>query len=116
MKALFTLLTSIGGEGWSDAALAVKKDLGVVIKVVGVGYGLEWEDIYLDWAAKCGVEEDGCVLVRPDFFVAWRAQEGGNETQRLGELMRTVLGFTEHDIIEHSNGKTHLKLANGLSS
>jgi hypothetical protein len=92
-KGQFTLFTGIGGEGWHEAALAVKTKMNVEIKVVGVGYGLEWEDVYLDWAEKCGIEEDGCVLVRPDFFVAWRAQESGNEAERLVKVMRTVLGF-----------------------
>jgi hypothetical protein len=115
-KGNFTLLTSIGGEGWRDAALAIKKDLGVNIKVVGVGYGLEWEDTFLDWVAKRGVEEDGCVLVRPDFFVAWRAREGGDETQRLGNVMRTVLGFTEKNGNDISNDEIPVKSANGTSS
>jgi hypothetical protein len=92
-KGQFTLFTGIGGEKWNDAALEVKKGLNVEIGVAGIGYGLEWEDIYLDWAEKRGVEEDGCVLVRPDYFVAWRAQESGNEAERLVKVMRAVLGF-----------------------
>jgi hypothetical protein len=92
-KGQFTLFTGIGGDGWKVAAEAVKKELGVAIKVAEIGRGLEWEDTYLDWADKCGVEEDGCVLVRPDYFVAWRAQESGNEAARLVEVMRGVLGF-----------------------
>jgi hypothetical protein len=92
-KGRFTLFTGIGGDRWSDAALAVKRDMNVEIKVAGIGYGLEWEDIYLDWAEKRGVEEDGCVLVRPDYFVAWRAQESGNEVKRLVNVMRAILGY-----------------------
>ena len=94
-KGQFTLFTSIGGESWKDAAQAIKNDMGVDINVVGIGYGLEWEDTYLEWAAKCGVEEDGCVLVRPDFFVAWRAQESGQEVERLRKVMKKILGFAE---------------------
>jgi hypothetical protein len=107
-KGHFTLITSIGGDGWKDAALGVQKEMGIEIKVVGIGNGLEWRDVYLDWADKSGVEEDGCVLVRPDYFVAWRAQESGNETERLLNVMRTVLGFNE-------NSKTNAKVANGVS-
>jgi hypothetical protein len=105
-KGQFTLFTGIGGEGWSDAALAIKKDVGVDIKVIGIGYGLEWEDRYLHWAEKCGVEEDGCVLVRPDFFVAWRAQESGQEIERLGKAVRSVLGFDKQGAIKAVNGET----------
>lgn len=91
-KGHFSLFTGIGGEKWRDAADAVKQELGVSVKVVGIGLGLEWTDTYLDWEEKRGVEEDGCVLVRPDFFVAWRAQESGDERERLVEVMRSILG------------------------
>lgn len=93
-KGKFALFTGIGGEVWQSAALAVKKQLGVDITVAPVGRGLKWEDTYLDWTEKCGVEEEGCVLVRPDCFVAWRSQGGGSESERLLEVMRTVLGFS----------------------
>jgi hypothetical protein len=104
-KGQFTLFTGIGGERWSDAALAIKKDVGVDIKVIGIGYGLEWEDRYLHWAEKCGVEEDGCVLVRPDFFVAWRAQESGQEIERLGKAVRSVLSFDKQGAVKDVNGE-----------
>lgn len=94
-KGHFTLFTGIGGDKWRDAALAVKTKLGVKVKVVGIGIGLEWADVYLDWEDKKGVEEDGCVLVRPDYFVAWRAQESGDETERLVKVMASILGRTE---------------------
>ena len=38
------------------------------------------------------MEEDGCVLVRPDLFVAWRAERSGDEVGRLLEVMRGILG------------------------
>ena len=91
-KGRFTLLTGIGGEGWLRAAETVTSRLGVEVKGVGIGVGLEWEDVYLDWEEKAGVEEDGCVLVRPDLFVAWRAERSGDEVGRLLEVMRGILG------------------------
>lgn len=114
-KGHFTLFTGIGGDAWKDAALAVQKDLGVNVKVVSIGYGLEWEDIYLDWTDKCGVEEDGCVLVRPDYFVAWRAQESGSEAERLGRVMRKVLGREEKiGGEEGANGQVRVEATNGV--
>ena len=39
------------------------------------------------------IEEDGCVLVRPDRFVAWRSMELSDHCdQKLGEVMKAVLG------------------------
>jgi hypothetical protein len=90
-KGRFTLFSGMGGEAWSSAADAVEKELSVEIKVVGIGRGLEWEDVYLDWESKKGIEEEGCVLVRPDCFVAWRAVESGDEEVRLRRVMRAVL-------------------------
>ncbi|KAF2131451.1 hypothetical protein P153DRAFT_286624 [Dothidotthia symphoricarpi CBS 119687] len=96
-KGKFALFTGIGGEGWGVAAETIKKDLGVDITMVNVGIGLEWEDVYLDWDEKRGVEEDGCVLVRPDYFVAWRAQSSGDEVARLTRVMCSVLGLAESE-------------------
>ncbi len=39
------------------------------------------------------VEEDGCVLVRPDRFVAWRSMELADDCEsKLKEVMKAVLG------------------------
>jgi hypothetical protein len=49
--------------------------------------------VYWDWARMREVEEDGCVLMRPDRFVAWRAQtmvEGCGE--KLLVVMKSILG------------------------
>lgn len=91
-KGAFTLLTGIGGDGWRTAAQLVQHTLGVEVNVVGIGIGLEYEDVYLDWDGESGVEEDGCVLVRPDLFVAWRSKSAGEESLRLLAVMRRVLG------------------------
>ncbi|KAF1833597.1 hypothetical protein BDW02DRAFT_500392 [Decorospora gaudefroyi] len=92
-KGQFSLFTGIGGEGWVAAAAAVEQRFGVPVKVVRVGPGLDWADVYLEWDVKRGVEEYGCVLVRPDYFVAWRAQECGDEVGRLLKVMGSILGI-----------------------
>ncbi|KAF2704631.1 2,4-dichlorophenol 6-monooxygenase [Pleomassaria siparia CBS 279.74] len=95
-KGHFTLFTGIGGDAWRDAAWSVYEKFDVDIKVVGIGRGLEWEDVYMDWETKKGVDEEGCVLVRPDRFVAWRAKDGGREGERLTRVMMAVLGLSPH--------------------
>ncbi|KAF2266956.1 hypothetical protein CC78DRAFT_490816 [Lojkania enalia] len=90
-KGGFSLFTGIGGDGWKAAAEGVSKELGMEIKSVSIGPGQDWEDAYLDWVDKRGVQEDGAVLVRPDFFVAWRANESGNELERLRKALKSVL-------------------------
>lgn len=91
-KGVFSLFTGIGGDGWKAAAKALSDELGIVIDAYSIGWEQDWEDVYRDWARKCEVEEDGCVLVRPDRFVCWRAMEGGGEGERLSKVMRKVLG------------------------
>ncbi|KAB2574199.1 2,4-dichlorophenol 6-monooxygenase [Lasiodiplodia theobromae] len=95
-KGRFTLFTGIGGgEAWGKAAAVLGEELGVGIRTVGVGYGLEFHDPYFEWARVRGVEEDGCVLVRPDRFVGWRAErilEGDDWAEgMLRRVLRSIL-------------------------
>lgn len=70
----FTLLTGIGGEGWIAAAKEVGARFGLQINALTIGpSGCDALDIYTDWYRSCEIEEDGCILVRPDHHVAWRA-------------------------------------------
>ncbi|KAF2185354.1 hypothetical protein K469DRAFT_665653 [Zopfia rhizophila CBS 207.26] len=90
-KGKFCLFTGIGGENWKVAARNVSDRLGVEIKAVSIGTGQNWEDCYLSWEEKRGVEEDGCVLVRPDLFVAWRSERcGRDEKDCTGKLERVM--------------------------
>lgn len=72
-KSRFCLLTGVGGEAWRDAAENIQKNHGIPIATYGIGPGLDYIDVSRDWFRKRGVDEDGCVLVRPDRFVAWRS-------------------------------------------
>lgn len=72
-EGAFCLLLGIGGSAWGHAARKISKVTGIPINVYGIGFGLDFVDVYRDWHAKRGVEEDGCVLIRPDRFVAWRS-------------------------------------------
>lgn len=75
-KGRFTLLTGIGGECWRAAAAAVEAAYGLPVDVVSIGpAGCDAQDIYADWYRQSEVEEDGCVVVRPDMYVAWRAKQ-----------------------------------------
>ncbi|HST84212.1 MAG TPA: FAD-dependent monooxygenase [Kineosporiaceae bacterium] len=72
-KGAFCLLTGITGQAWSDAAAKVASELGIELSAHVIGPGRQYTDLYDDWARLREVEEDGCVLVRPDTHVAWRS-------------------------------------------
>ena len=70
----FTLLTVVGGKAWIEAAKAVATELGVQIKAARVGLRQDFDDLQGEWTKIRGVSDRGCVLVRPDRFIAWRSQ------------------------------------------
>jgi 2,4-dichlorophenol 6-monooxygenase len=73
-KGRFALLTGISGQAWAAAAERVAAKLGIEIAAYVIGPGRPYTDLYDDWSRLREVAEDGCVLVRPDAHVAWRAQ------------------------------------------
>jgi len=91
-KGRFSLLTGISGEGWAEAAAGAARSLGIEIDVCVIGPGREYTDVYDDWSRLREVTESGCVLVRPDAHVGWRAHElpadpEKNLTEALARLM-----------------------------
>lgn len=94
-KGRFTLLTGPGdGDGkWKAAAEAASVELGVDVKSFSIGWKQEYEDVYGDWAQRSEVDDDGCVLVRPDRFVAWRSKGMVEDPKgRLTKVLKSILG------------------------
>lgn len=90
----FCLLTGPGGQDWKTAAEKVSQALGVEIMAYSIGWNQDCEDVYFDWAKRREVEEDGCVLVRPDRFVAWRSKEMISDSDaKLEKVMRKILAL-----------------------
>jgi hypothetical protein len=87
-KGSFCLFTGIGGEAWASAAKIVGAKLGVTVNAYSIGWMQDYEDVYFEWADRREVQEDGCVLVRPDRFVAWRS---AGMVERPGEKVEEVL-------------------------
>jgi len=92
------LLTGTEAEGWYCAGPRVAERLGVPLECYRVGRGAaadlvpEAEDA--DWARLYGVSGDGAVLVRPDGFVAWRAETSEADPDRvLTQVLETVLSL-----------------------
>ena len=95
-KGRFTILTGIGGEAWKEAGYSVSRALNVPISTFSIGFRQDYEDMYFEWDAIREIEEDGCILVRPDRFIAWRSMEMISEPQKvLLEILRRTLSLVD---------------------
>ncbi|MGW1319755.1 FAD-dependent monooxygenase [Streptomyces sp. NPDC002426] len=72
-RGRFTVLTGIGGDRWREAARTVSEELGIPLETVVIGPDQDVEDAYGEWARLRETDEDGCLLVRPDHHIAFRA-------------------------------------------
>jgi hypothetical protein len=89
----FCLLTGIAGGKWKDAASIAAEALGVEIDSYSIGWGQDYEDVYFDCVQRREILEDGCVLVRPDRFIAWRSRGMiANPEEKLFRVLEAILG------------------------
>ncbi len=68
----FTLLTRARGSEWARVAELVAEELSLPIQAFRIGVGADVEDLYGEFGRVSEIGETGCLLVRPDQFVAWR--------------------------------------------
>jgi 2,4-dichlorophenol 6-monooxygenase len=88
----FTLFTGKTGKAWVAAAEQVARELDIALETVVIGPGEEVQDLYFDWMKLREVDEDGCVLVRPDTHVGWRSSRMVEEpATALRDALSTLL-------------------------
>ncbi|WP_030240188.1 FAD-dependent oxidoreductase [Streptomyces sp. NRRL S-350] len=91
-KGNFSLLTGLNGQIWLDAAKRISEELDIEIAAHVIGPGHALQDLYGDWADLAEVPEDGCLLVRPDAFVAWRKADSAAAVDSLRTALCGILG------------------------
>lgn len=92
-KGRFALLTGISGESWAAAAAQASQRWGVQVDAHVIGPGREFTDLYDDWSRLREVSEAGCVLVRPDAHVGWRAHDlPADPAEALSGALGAILG------------------------
>ncbi|KAI3335765.1 FAD binding domain-containing protein [Ustulina deusta] len=88
----FSLFIGHRGGAWREAAANITKATGIPINTYAIGLGLDYIDVYRDWYKSREAGEDGCVLVRPDRFVAWRSKTMiSNCEDKLQQVFNSVL-------------------------
>ena len=88
----FTILTGIGGEAWVKAAQALSQELGIRLVARVIGPRRDYEDHTGDWARLREITDSGCLLVRPDHHVAWRAfTASASAHQDLAQVIKSLL-------------------------
>ncbi len=81
MGRSFVLLAGSAGESWCAAAAAVSAELGVAIDVFRIGSDGSLVDDLGRFEALYGTGPAGAALIRPDGFVAWRAQTADGDPE-----------------------------------
>jgi 2,4-dichlorophenol 6-monooxygenase len=71
----FTLIVGVAGADWSKAARKVATELDLPLQIRVVGMRQEYDDVWGDWTKARQVSDRGCILVRPDRYVAWRSAD-----------------------------------------
>jgi 2,4-dichlorophenol 6-monooxygenase len=83
----------VAGEHWVEAAARIASELGVPIQAACIGLRQDFDDVDGEWIKIREVSDRGCLLVRPDRFIAWRSHDlAGDPAGALRHAMLSVLG------------------------
>ncbi len=94
-KGRFTILTGISGDAWAEAASRAARSFGIDMETIVIGPRRAFIDHEGEWARAREVGDSGCVLVRPDHHVAWRAEE--MVADPAAELVRVLSTILDRD-------------------
>jgi 2,4-dichlorophenol 6-monooxygenase len=89
----FTLIVGAAGHGWDETAAIIASELGVSIECARIGLRQDFDDMYGEWINIREVTDRGCLLVRPDRFIAWRSRDlPSDPVAALRRAMLSILG------------------------
>jgi 2,4-dichlorophenol 6-monooxygenase len=96
-KGSFTVVTGPSGLVWQAAAQACEEELGVPLPVVR--FDTEGaRDAYGEWSRVSGIDDGGCLLVRPDGYVAWRSVDPPAGESSAREQLAAALSAVLHRV------------------
>lgn len=70
----FVLLVGQDGEAWYHAAIHTAARLRLALTPYRIGPSTGFLDVESNWLSLYGITAGGAVLVRPDGFIAWKAE------------------------------------------
>lgn len=94
-KGRFALLTGIGGDVWIKAAADAAQTFEIVIEPRMIAPGTEITDLYGEWLAVREIDSAGCLLIRPDAFIAmrqWRSVPAEEAREIMTKAVAAILG------------------------
>lgn len=90
----FTIITGLGGEPWLECVKDLSASLGLDIRSVQITMDGDIRDLYCAWADVNEIEDDGCLIVRPDRYVAYRAKSMvANPQDELSKAFKQILAL-----------------------
>jgi 2,4-dichlorophenol 6-monooxygenase len=102
-KGRFLVLTGIGGEDWVSAAEKISAETGMAIATAVIGPDRDYEDSYGEWAELRDIDEAGCLLVRPDMQIGFRARHAAAGAQaahaQLAAAFNHILGRNQEGAV-----------------
>ncbi|GAB3971909.1 FAD-dependent oxidoreductase [Actinoallomurus acanthiterrae] len=92
----FMLLTSRATTSrWADAAQRIAGELPIPLSTHQIR-GIADPDGRTAWTARCGIQDDGAILIRPDGFVAWRGRGAVPDPRRsLRDALLHITGVSD---------------------
>jgi putative polyketide hydroxylase len=87
----FVLLTGSHRQSWHKVFTDVESRLGISVDVYIIGPGQKYINGDSNFLSSYGISSSGAVLVRPDGFIAWRAQNVTAHPAEVGEQLITRL-------------------------
>ncbi|OUC66310.1 aromatic-ring hydroxylase C-terminal domain-containing protein, partial [Acinetobacter seifertii] len=90
----FTLFCWLQGDKWKLAVDNINRQLNLDIKVIQVGPKRDVEDSYGELSRCWTNDENECMLIRPDGYIAWTSNEIENAEDELHSAISSILSLS----------------------
>ncbi|GHO68006.1 FAD-binding monooxygenase [Ktedonobacter sp. SOSP1-52] len=95
----FVLLAGPNGQCWLEVFAKMASRLGLSMDLYRIGHDQPYSDGEGSFLASYGISDSGAVLVRPDGFIAWRAQNAAALPAGSDDIftgLSRLLGYVPH--------------------